>query len=148
MSFLDIFKKNNVSLHTKKGKGFDNWHAETDVDKFAGIDQSDVENYLSRITDGIYDFLVVTLKEPVQNAKLIHIRKDSDPGTVSMEISVLNEENGKSKLYSRFGLKKENALAMLVNIANKGVLPDFSDWADVGEFGDPRELWFKNNKKK
>ena len=144
MGFLDGLKG---LLGGKKGKGYDNWHAETDVDKFAGIEQSDVENYLSRIVDGIYDYLIITLKEPVQNANLIHIRKDSDAGKVDMEISVLNEESKKYALYSHFGLARDDAMKVLVNIAEKDVLPDFGDWVEVGEFGDPRDLWFKNNPK-
>ena len=56
-------------LKPKKGAGFDNWHAETDLDKFSGIELSDVESYASRIDDMIYDFVILTPPEPVDGCE-------------------------------------------------------------------------------
>ena len=127
----------------KKGLGFDNLHAETDTKKFAGLDKNDVTGYVLKVVGGDYNFLILTLKEPVQNCNLIHIKKDGNDGDVSMEISIANEETGKNKLFSMFGLKPEAAMDIITAIAEKGSLPKLDDWIEVGEFGDPRELWNK-----
>ena len=144
MGILDGLKG---MLGGKKGLGFDNLHAETDTKKFSGLDVHDVTGYILRVIDGDYNYLILTLIEPVQNCNLIHIRKDGKERNVSMELSIANEETGKNKLFSKFGLSSDKALEIITAIVEKNALPKFDDWIEVGEFGDPRELWNKNKAK-
>ena len=72
-------------LKPKKSAGFENWHAETDLDKFSGIGRAEIESYVSRIDDEIYEFVILTPPEPVDGCDTFVIYKD---GGLKMEFSI------------------------------------------------------------
>lgn len=137
MGFLDkiadIFNKNKVV-------SFDTWHAETDIDKFSGIEQNDIESYLSRIADQIYEFVILTPPEPVENVEMVHVCRD-DKGALRLEMS-LTGDNIK-KVLAKNGLSNEEILNVLIQMAGKNTAPKFDDWETVGSYADPKSVWLE-----
>lgn len=134
MGLFDFLKK------PKKEPNFDGWHAETDIDKFSGIEQSDIESYLSRISDGIYEFVILTLPEAVNGCGCMMACKDG--GSLRMEISV-DGETAMKKIYGKGGLTYDQALTVITDIAGPGKLPDIDEWDFKGNQSNPKSIWLE-----
>lgn len=124
-------------LKPQKGKGFDNWHAETDLDKFSGIELKDVESYVSRIEDLIYEFVILTPPEPVDGCDAVMIFKENG---FRVEFSVKGDHS-MNKVYAKDGLSAADAVAVIADMADKGVIPKLDDMENVGTSGDPKKTW-------
>ncbi|MBQ9518353.1 MAG: hypothetical protein IJR59_00460 [Firmicutes bacterium] len=126
-------------LKPKKGKGFDNWRAESDMDKFTGIELSDVESYVSRIDDLIYEFVIFTPPEPVDGCDMLMICKEDG---FRVEISVKGDHS-MNKVYAKTGLSAAEAVAIVADMADKGVIPKVEEMKNLGTSGDPKKTWLE-----
>ena len=126
-------------LKPKKGKGFDNWRAESDMDKFTGIELSDVESYVSRIDDLIYEFVIFTPPEPVDGCDMLMICKEDG---FRVEISVKGDHS-MNKVYAKTGLSAAEAVAIVADMADKGVIPNVEEMKNLGTSGDPKKTWLE-----
>ena len=124
-------------LKQKKGAGFDNWHAETDIDKFSGIGQAEIESYVSRIDDEIYEFVILTPPEPVDGCDTFVIYKD---GGLKMEFSIKGDHNT-NKVYAKSGLTQADAVSIVMDMANKGTIPALDTLEALGTVTDPKKNW-------
>lgn len=124
-------------LKPKKEADYSGWHAETDIDKFAGIDKTDIENYISRINDGIYEFVILTPSEPINGCNTLVIYKETG---FTVEISVAGDHD-MNKVYKKGAFLQEEILELIDNIAAKGELPDFENMTNLGTMTDPKINW-------
>ena len=124
-------------LKTKKGKGFDNWRAESDMDKFTGIELKDIESYVSRIDDMIYEFVILTPPEPVEGCDALMICKE---GGFRVELSIKGDHS-MNKVYAKTGLSAAEAVAIVGDMADKGVIPNVEEMENLGTSGDPKKTW-------
>lgn len=124
-------------LKPKKEADYGGWHAETDIDKFAGIDKTDIENYISRINDGIYEFVILTPSEPINGCNTLVIYKETG---FTVEISVAGDHD-MNKVYKKGAFLQEEILELIDNIAAKGELPDFENMTNLGTMTDPKINW-------
>ena len=126
-------------LKPKKEADFSSWHAETDIDKFSGIEKADIESYLSRISDAIYEFVILTPPEPLDGCKMMLVCRD-EPSTFKMELRMQGETT-MSKLYSKGGLDTSGVMDVLTKLAADVKAPALDEWELLGNFGDPRAKW-------
>ena len=126
-------------LKPKKGKGFDNWHAETDIDKFSGIEPSDVESYVSRIDDMIYEFVILTPPEPIEGCDSLMICKEDG---FRVELSIVGDHD-RNKVYAKTGLTGADAVAIVSDMADKGVIPNVEEMQNLGTSSDPKKTWLE-----
>ncbi|MBR6400218.1 MAG: hypothetical protein IKS17_03205 [Firmicutes bacterium] len=126
-------------LKGKKGAGFANWHAETDVDKFSGIELTDVESYVSRIDDQIYEFVILTPPEPVDSCDAVMICKENG---IRVEFSIKGDHS-MNKVYAKDGLSQAEAVALIGDMANKGSVPALDSMQTVGTSSDPKKTWLE-----
>lgn len=121
----------------KKEADFSTWHAETDIDKFSGIEKADIESYISRINDGIYEFVILTPSEPVGGCNALVIYKETG---FTIEMSLVGDHD-MNKVYKKGAYLQDEILEVIEKIAADGTLPDVEQMTNLGTMTDPKATW-------
>ncbi|MBQ6555027.1 MAG: hypothetical protein IJR45_07850 [Firmicutes bacterium] len=121
----------------KKEADYSGWHAETDIDKFTGIEKTDIESYISRINDGIYEFVILTPSEPINGLNSLVVYKETG---FTVELSVTGDHD-MNKVYKKGAYLQDEILEVIDNIASDGTLPDIEQMTNLGTMTDPKVNW-------